>query len=79
MLFFMQVSDLVAKWGSQEKAARALQCSQSAVAKWVKRNSGAVPWPYQCVAHYVSGGELKPKKDLVYLDNNTDDNGFVPK
>ena len=56
----MRVEDLQAIWGSQAKVAVMLRCSQSAVAKWVIRNAGAVPWPYQCVAYYVSGGKLKP-------------------
>ena len=56
----MRVEDLQAIWGSQAKVAVMLRCSQSAVAKSVVRNAGAVPWRYQCVAHYVSGGKLKP-------------------
>lgn len=56
----MTVDELVLRWGSQHKVAVALKCSQSAVAKWVQRNNGEVPWPYQCVAFFVSEGELKP-------------------
>ena len=54
----MTVDDLVARWGSQHKVAVALGCSQSAVAKWVQRNNGNVPWPYQCVAQVVTNGDM---------------------
>lgn len=57
----MTVDDLVSHWGTKAAAAKAMKCNPTALNQWVRRYGGAVPWPYQCVAYYVSRQKLKPQ------------------